>query len=42
MPPDVQGFGRALLHAAQGLLGMGFGAACLVNSGQSDACPRRA
>ena len=32
MPPDVQGFGRCLLHAAQALLGSGFGAACLVNS----------
>jgi uncharacterized protein len=32
MPPDVQGFGRCLLHAAQAILGAGFGAACLVNS----------
>jgi uncharacterized protein len=32
MPPDVQGFGRCLLHAAQAMLGSGFGAACLVNS----------
>jgi uncharacterized protein len=32
MPSDVQGFGRCLLHAAQAMLGSGFGAACLVNS----------
>jgi uncharacterized protein len=32
MPPGVQGFGRCLLHAAQAMLGSGFGAACLVNS----------
>jgi rSAM/selenodomain-associated transferase 1 len=32
MPPDVQGFGRCLLHAAQALFAMGFGAVCLVNS----------
>ena len=32
MPPDVQGFGRSLLHAAQAMLASGFGAACLVNS----------
>jgi uncharacterized protein len=32
MPPDVQGFGRCLLHAAQAMLGSGAGAACLVNS----------
>jgi uncharacterized protein len=32
MLPDVQGFGRCLLHAAQAMLGSGFGAACLVNS----------
>jgi uncharacterized protein len=32
MPSDVQGFGRCLLHAMQGLLAEGFGAACLVNS----------
>jgi rSAM/selenodomain-associated transferase 1 len=29
---DVQGFGRCLLHAAQGLFAAGFGTACLVNS----------
>ncbi len=32
MPPGVQGFGRCLLHAAQELYAMGFGAICLVNS----------
>jgi hypothetical protein len=32
MPPDVQGFGRCLLHAAQAMFGAGFGAVCLVNS----------
>jgi rSAM/selenodomain-associated transferase 1 len=32
MPPDVDGFGRCLLHAAQALFAMGYGAACLVNS----------
>jgi rSAM/selenodomain-associated transferase 1 len=32
MPPDVQGFGRSLLHAAQAMLVSGFGAACLLNS----------
>ena len=32
MPHDVQGFGRCLLHAAQALFAMGFGAVCLVNS----------
>jgi rSAM/selenodomain-associated transferase 1 len=32
MPPDVQGFGRCLLHAAQAMLGSGVGAVCLVNS----------
>lgn len=32
MPDNVQGFGRCLLHAAQSILGAGFGAACLVNS----------
>jgi hypothetical protein len=32
MPPDVRGFGRCLLHAAQALFAMGFGAVCLVNS----------
>lgn len=32
MPPDVQGFGRCLLHAAQALFAAGFGAVCLVNS----------
>jgi uncharacterized protein len=32
MPHDIQGFGRCLLHAAQMILGLGFGAACLVNS----------
>ncbi len=32
MPPDVQGFGKCLLHAAQALFQAGFGAVCLVNS----------
>ena len=32
MPPDVQGFGRCLLHAAQAMFAAGFGAVCLVNS----------
>lgn len=32
MPPDVQGFGRCLLHAAQAMFAQGFGAACLLNS----------
>jgi rSAM/selenodomain-associated transferase 1 len=32
MPPDVQGFGRCLLHAAQAMFNAGFGAVCLVNS----------
>ena len=32
MPPNVQGFGRSLLHAAQAMFAAGFGAVCLVNS----------
>ena len=32
MPPDVQGFGRSLLHAAQAMFAMGFAAVCLVNA----------
>ena len=32
MPPDVQGFGRCLLHAAQAMFATGFGPVCLVNS----------
>lgn len=32
MPDDVRGFGRSLLHAAQALFAMGYGAVCLVNS----------
>jgi glycosyltransferase A (GT-A) superfamily protein (DUF2064 family) len=32
MPPDVQGFGRCLLHAMRSMLDAGFGAACLLNS----------
>ncbi len=32
MPPNVQGFGRCLLHAAQAMFAAGFGAVCLVNS----------
>jgi rSAM/selenodomain-associated transferase 1 len=32
VPPDVQGFGRCLLHAVGALLAAGYGAACVVNS----------
>ncbi|MEJ0015501.1 MAG: DUF2064 domain-containing protein [Acetobacteraceae bacterium] len=32
MPPDVQGFGRCLLHAVQAMLAAGFAAACVLNS----------
>jgi rSAM/selenodomain-associated transferase 1 len=32
MPPDVQGFGRCLLHAVQGMLEGGYSAACVLNS----------
>jgi len=32
MPPQVQGFGRSLLHAIQALLKRGYGAACVLNS----------
>jgi len=32
MPPQVQGFGRCLLHAVQSLLAAGYGAACVLNS----------
>ncbi|HUA56507.1 MAG TPA: TIGR04282 family arsenosugar biosynthesis glycosyltransferase [Candidatus Sulfotelmatobacter sp.] len=32
MPAGVDGFGRCLLHAVQGLLARGYGAVCLVNS----------
>ncbi len=32
MPPQVQGFGRCLLHAIRALLDLGFGAACLLNA----------
>jgi len=31
-PPDVTGFGRCLLHAAQALFARGYGAVCLLNS----------
>lgn len=30
--PEVQGFGRCLLHAASGLLAQGYGAVCLLNA----------
>src|SRR4051795_7184312 len=30
--PDVEGFGRCLLHATRSLLGMGYGAACVLNA----------
>ena len=32
MPPDVQGFGRCLLHAVCSMLDAGYGAACVLNS----------
>lgn len=32
MPEDVQGFGRCLLHAIEGMLTQGYSAACVVNS----------
>lgn len=32
MPDDVQGFGRCLLHAIEGMIGLGYGAACVLNS----------
>lgn len=32
MPPQVQGFGRCLLHAVQGMLARGHAAACVLNS----------
>jgi rSAM/selenodomain-associated transferase 1 len=32
MPPDVQGFGRSLLHAIQSMFARGHQAACVVNS----------
>ncbi len=32
LPPRVQGFGRALLHAARALFALGHDAACLLNS----------
>ena len=32
MPSDVQGFGRSLLHAAEAMFAVGFGAVCLLNS----------
>ena len=32
MPADVQGFGRCLLHAVRSMLGLGFEAACVLNS----------
>ena len=40
MPPRVTGFGRSLLHAAQGLFALGHGAACLLNS-DSPTLPTR-
>ena len=30
--PGVEGFGRSLLHATRALLGMGYGAACVLNA----------
>ncbi len=32
MPPQVQGFGRCLLHAVQSLLAAGYGSACVLNA----------
>jgi rSAM/selenodomain-associated transferase 1 len=32
MPPNVQGFGRCLLHAMQSLLASGYDSACVLNS----------
>jgi hypothetical protein len=32
VPPDVQGFGRCLLHAVESMLALGYGAACVLNS----------
>ncbi|MDQ2804661.1 MAG: DUF2064 domain-containing protein, partial [Pseudomonadota bacterium] len=32
LPPRVRGFGRALLHALQSALALGYGSACLLNS----------
>ncbi len=32
MPPGVEGFGRSLLHAAQGLFAEGYGSVCLLNA----------
>jgi glycosyltransferase A (GT-A) superfamily protein (DUF2064 family) len=32
MPPGVEGFGRCLLHAVQGMLALGHGAACVLSS----------
>jgi glycosyltransferase A (GT-A) superfamily protein (DUF2064 family) len=36
--PDVEGFGRCLLHAVRSLLAMGYGAACVLN-GDSPTLP---
>lgn len=40
MPPGVIGFGRCLLHAAQGLFGRDYGGVCLLNS-DSPTLPTR-
>jgi glycosyltransferase A (GT-A) superfamily protein (DUF2064 family) len=40
MPPGVEGFGRCLLHAIQGMLALGHGAACVVSS-DSPTIPTR-
>ncbi|MEJ1976197.1 MAG: TIGR04282 family arsenosugar biosynthesis glycosyltransferase [Acetobacteraceae bacterium] len=40
MPDDVQGFGRCLLHAIQGMLAQGHDAACVLNS-DSPTMPTR-
>ncbi len=40
MPPEVQGFGRCLLHAIQGMMGLGHTAACVL-SADSPTLPTR-
>jgi rSAM/selenodomain-associated transferase 1 len=40
MPPDIQGFGRCLQHAVQGMLGRGHVAACVL-SADSPTLPTR-
>lgn len=40
MPPGIEGFGRCLQHAIQGMLAQGHAAACVLNS-DSPSLPRR-